>query len=234
MPMGKRGWLGIGGIVITSAGLFVGGNSFLAAVERGSAAARSHAAAGHLTDADLVNMIRAMGFQVKTEERRHDFEFPATYNKEPWNLTMSTVLSEDGNSIWVMAWLDACPKSAADVPRAALLRLLASNDSMGNGKFFAYIKGNNRFVLQRVIANDNMSTAKFQQVLQDLGASVVETYPIWSVANWKQRPVDQGASAGGTASGAAPAAGAASAPVNQATPQSSDGRQPAAGRSFDR
>jgi hypothetical protein len=84
-----------------------------------------------------------------------------------------------------MAWLDQCPKSAADCPRMALLRLLAKNDTLGNGKFFAFIPSNSRFVLQRVVPNENMTTAKFHEILQDLGASVVETYPYWSVSNWK-------------------------------------------------
>ncbi len=125
-----------------------------------------------------------MGIQVKLDERRFDFSFPATYNKEPWTLSMSAVLSENGNSIWVMAWLDQCPKTAAEVPRTALLRLLAKNDTLGNGKFFAYIPANTRFVLERVVPNENITTARFREVLQDVGAGVVETYPYWSVSNW--------------------------------------------------
>ena len=52
-----------------------------------------------------------------------------------------------------MAWLDELPRSASDVPRVALLRLLADNDKMGGGKFFTYVPGIRRFVLQRVIPN---------------------------------------------------------------------------------
>jgi hypothetical protein len=29
-----------------------------------------------------------------------------------------------------------------------------------------------------------MTTARIREVLQDLGAAVVENYPYWSVANW--------------------------------------------------
>ena len=57
--------------------------------------------------------------------------FRRTYNKEPWTLSMSAVLSENGNSIWVMAWLDQCPKTAAEVPRTALLRLLGEERHAG-------------------------------------------------------------------------------------------------------
>ena len=100
---------------------------------------------------------------------------------------MSAVLSQDGESIWVIAWLDELPRSAAEVPRAALLRLLAENDRLGNGKFFAYLSGNRRFVLQRVIPNRSITTALFGEVLRDLGSSVVVTQPHWTVANWKSR-----------------------------------------------
>jgi len=142
------------------------------------------AAKGKLTDESLGNLLKAMGLDAKLNEKRYDFTFKSTVEKEDWDLSMSAVLSQDGNSVWIMAWLDECPKSAADVPRLALLRLLAQNDKLGKGKFFAYIATNKRFVLQRVIANDNMSTAAFRSALDDLGLSVVETYPYWSVANW--------------------------------------------------
>ena len=121
--------------------------------------------------------------------------FRPRYSKEEWNLSMSAVLSENGNAIWVMAWLDPCPRTAVEVPRTALLKLLAKNDTMGNGKFFAYIPANNRFVLERVLPNENITTAKFREVLQDLGAGVVETYPYWSVANWKQPDRSKGKAA---------------------------------------
>ena len=127
-----------------------------------------------------------MGAEVKLDDKRFDFSFPARYAKEEWNLSMSAVLSENGNAIWVMAWLDPCPRTALEVPRTSLLKLLAKNDTLGNGKFFAYIPANNRFVLERVVPNENITTAKFREVLQDLGAAVVETYPYWSVASWKQ------------------------------------------------
>jgi hypothetical protein len=39
-------------------------------------------------------------------------------------------------------------------------------------------------VLQRVIPNENITTAAFRAALDDLGQSVMETYPYWSVANW--------------------------------------------------
>ena len=101
-----------------------------------------------------------------------------------------------------MAWLDELPRSAADVPRTALLRLLANNDRMGKGKFFAYIASNRRFVLQRVVENQNMSTAAFRDILKDFGASVVETYPHWSVANWTAKKSDTDSDSEGTPTGA--------------------------------
>ncbi|MEX0717182.1 MAG: type III secretion system chaperone, partial [Planctomycetaceae bacterium] len=149
------------------------------------AVATNPAAAGQLTEESLGRLLQAMGLEVKKEEKRYDFSFDAVHEGEEWRLTMSAVLSQNGKSIWIMAWLDELPRSAADVPRTALLRLLADNDRLGNGKFFAYIASNRRFVLQRVIPNENLSTAEFRDALQDLGGSVADTYAHWAVENWK-------------------------------------------------
>lgn len=140
---------------------------------------------GQLSEQSLGKLLQAMGLEPKKSESRYDFTFKAIHNKEDWNLSMSAVLSQDGESLWVMAWLDELPRSARDVPRTALLRLLSNNDRLGNGKFFAYVASNRRFVMQRIVANQNMSTAAFRNVLKDLGISVVQTYPHWAITNWK-------------------------------------------------
>ena len=137
-----------------------------------------------MTDDALASVIQSIGLQPKQQDSRFDFEFKATMGEEQWQLSMSSVLSQDGRSVWLMAWLDELPKNAADVPRTALLRLLAENDKMGNGKFFAYIANNRRFVLQRVIPTQGLDAASFKAALQDLGSTVVQTYPQWSVAGW--------------------------------------------------
>ena len=143
------------------------------------------AKAGQLTEEQLGNLLKAMGLETKKVESRFDFSFKAIQNKEEWELTMTAVLSQDGTSIWLMAWLDQLPKSSADVPRTSLLRLLSDNDRLGNGKFFAYVATNRRFVLQRCIANEGVNTKIFRGWLDDLGASVVDSYDHWSVASWK-------------------------------------------------
>ena len=155
---------------------------------------------GQLTERSLGNLIEAMGLQYKKEQQRYDFAFKAKHQGAEWELSMSAVLAQNGESIWVMAWLDQMPDrpSITDVPRHSLLRLLALNDTLGQGKFFAYISSNKRFVLQRVVPNQGMSTEVFNNILQDLGASVVQTYPYWSIEKWK-----------GTGEGAAPASAAA-------------------------
>ncbi len=152
-----------------------------------SALLAEESATGRLTEKSLGNMIKGMGIQAKKEKQRYDFNFKNVYEGEEWNLTMSAVLSKNGKTIWVMAWLDELPRSAANVPRTALLRLLSQNDRMGKGKSFAYIASNRRFVLQMVIPNEKMSTKKFHATLTDLGSSVVESYPYWHVDNWKRK-----------------------------------------------
>jgi hypothetical protein len=148
------------------------------------AAAVAPAAKGAVTEEQLGQLIQAIGLKPEKQEQRYDFAFAANLEEQKWELSMSAVLSQDGQSVWIMAWLDECPKSAADVPRTALLRLLAENDKLGSGKFFAYIPNNRRFVLQRVVPNEDMTSAKFKLMLQDLGTTVVETYSTWSVAGW--------------------------------------------------
>jgi len=152
----------------------------------GAVARGAEPAPGALTEKSLGELLESLTLKPDKQQQRYDFAFLAPFGDQKWELSMSSVLSQDGKSIWVMAWLDECPKSAAEVPRTALLRLLAENDKLGGGRFFAYIPSNRRFVLQQVIPNENMTAARFKVILQDLGATVVETHPTWSVAGWNQ------------------------------------------------
>ncbi len=142
------------------------------------------AGAGQLTLESLGELLGALGLKATRNESRYDFEFASKQGDE-WNFTMSVVLSKDERTLWIMAWLDELPKSSKDVPHKALLRLLADNDLMGNGLFFSYIPENRRIVLQRVIPNENVSTAAMRGALVELGTAVVGTFDHWSVANWK-------------------------------------------------
>lgn len=162
-------------------------------------------AQGAVTEEQLGQMIAAIGLKPDKKEQRFDFAFRANLDDQQWELSMSAVLSQDGQSVWVMAWLDELPKSAAEVPRTALLRLLAENDKLGNGKFFAYIPNNRRFVLQRSVANENFTSAKLRLILQDLGTSVVETYPVWAVTNWDPTGTPAAPVSGDSAAGTSPA-----------------------------
>ena len=157
----------------------------VAAAATPAAAQQSLTQTAGITDTDLANLIDSLGLEAERTESRFDFEFLAKMDSDQWKLSMSTVLSQDGKTVWLMAWLDELPKSAAEVPRTALLRLLAENDKMGNGKFFAYIAGSRRFVLQRIVSTEGMTSDSFKAALQDLGSTVVQTYPQWAVANWK-------------------------------------------------
>ena len=119
---------------------------------------------GQLTEEQLGNLLKAMGLKAEKVEKRFDFVFRSVHNKEDWDLSMTAVLSADNKSIWIMAWLDELPKSAADVPRTALLRLLAANDRLGHGKFFAYVASNRRFVMQRIIPNEKPAKTLTQAI----------------------------------------------------------------------
>ena len=208
MKISRRDWFVVGSGAATMAGL-------LAAGATGTASA-ADAAAGKLTEESLGNMLEAMGLTLNKVEKRYDFNFKAVYQGNEWELSMSSVLSQSGDSIWVMAWLDELPRSAADVPRTALLRLLSLNDNLGQGKFFAYIASNRRFVLQRIVANEGVTTAGFRGILQDLGTSVGETDPHWTVANWKAS--DSSTAAGSPNSNSKSGTGAAQGATNTTRP----------------
>lgn len=186
----------------------------LAAPAIATAQSAAPAARGRLTDETLGMLLKAMGIESKLSEKRYDFAFKSTIADQDWELSMSAVLSQDSSSVWIMAWLDELPKSATEVPRTALLRLLSENDKMGKGKFFAYIASNRRFVLQRVIPNENITTSGFRGALDDLGASVVHTHGFWSTANWSGSTTPEEPSRGAPVKGSAPQAAA---PVRQAT-----------------
>ncbi len=141
-------------------------------------------AAAKVTEDQLGQLISALGLEPEKKMQRYDFAFQAVVDEEEWELSMSAILSQDQSDVWIMAWLDPLPTSSAEVPKTALLRLLAQNDELGNGKFFSYIPATRRFVLQRTLPNNQLTSAKLRLSLQDLGASVVQTYPIWSVSNW--------------------------------------------------
>jgi hypothetical protein len=155
---------------------------------------------GQVTEETLGQLITTLGLKPDKVQQRYDFAFTAKLDEEEWQLSMSSVLSQDGQWLWVVAWLDELPTSSAEVPRTALLRLLAENDRLGNGKFFAYIPANRKFVMQVSVPNQDMTSAKLQEIMKDLGTAVVETYPQWHVANWNQA---EGAAPGTSA--AAPA-----------------------------
>jgi hypothetical protein len=147
-------------------------------------AAQEQAEGRRITRDELGQIIASLGLTADRKESRYDFAFQAAMQDQDWALSMSAMLSQDGSSLWLIAWLDELPKASNDVPRSALLRLLAQNDQLGEGKFFAYVPNSRRFVMQRTIPNSDLTSARLKLMLQDLGTSVVETYPVWNVANW--------------------------------------------------
>lgn len=143
---------------------------------------------GALNEEQLGTLLESIGLKPVKSKARYDFQFADTpdQEKEEWTYSMSVVLSADQKTIWILAWLDELPKSSKDVPRLALLKMLAENDKMGRGRFFSYISTNRRFALQQVVDNRELSTKKFRTMLRELGQTVYATYPIWSVGSWNE------------------------------------------------
>jgi hypothetical protein len=193
MNLTRRSWLA-GGALLGSLAL-----TKAVSAQQPLVGGTAAAAAGRISHDQLGELLRGVGLPVTTTQQRYDFTFVADLGEnQQWELSMSAVLSQDGESIWLMAWLDELPKTAAEVPREALLRLLAINDTLGNGKFFAYIPATRRFVLQKVVPNQNVTADQVLVVLQDLGVAVVDSYPYWNVANWNQPPAPTQPGAAGT------------------------------------
>jgi len=179
MKISLRGWLVIGTFAVLSTALAVFLHPDLTAAETSQTP-------GRLTEQSLGDVLAALGLSPRKFGKRYDFTFKANSNGEEWELNMTAVFSQDDESIWLMVWLAPLPHTSADVPRTALLRLLAWNDRLGNGKFFAYVPRSRCFVLERILANENVTAARLHDALMDLSDSVAATYPHWSVVSWKQ------------------------------------------------
>lgn len=184
---------------------------------------------GELDVEALGNMLAAIGLNAERTETRYDYAFKSKHGDD-WEMSVSTVLSTDNKTIWVMAWLDELPKNATDVPRTALLRLLSDNDKLGNGKFFAYVASNRRFVLQRVLLNENITSAKFRDVLVDLADSVANTFPHWSVSQWNATGGETSTAQGSGTSVPAPAGPPTKAAATAGNSATTKSGTPAAGK----
>jgi hypothetical protein len=144
--------------------------------------------AGSVDPASLGRMLGTLGLKPTAAGTRFDFEFQTREGDQEWGFAMSAVISQDSGTIWLMAWLEEMPKQASKVPAAALLRMLAENDRLGNGKFFAYDRQNRRFLMQRVIPNEGITPAVLRDVIDDMAKGVIGSHVTWSVAQWAQEP----------------------------------------------
>jgi len=144
--------------------------------------------AGSVDPASLGRMLGTLGLKPTAAGTRFDFEFQTTEGDQEWGFAMSAVISQDSETIWLMAWLEEMPKQASKVPAAALLRMLAENDRLGNGKFFAYDRQNRRFLMQRVIPNERITPAVLRRVIDDMAKGVIGSHVTWSVARWAEEP----------------------------------------------
>jgi hypothetical protein len=161
-----------------------------------SAKSSKPAARNPLSVEELGLLLEAMGLKATQFESSFSFTFPFKAEAE-WNMTMSATMSTDARGVWITAYLADLPQAAADVPRTALLKLLAQNDELGDGIFFAYIPKVRKIVLQRVIYNDGITSVIFKEAVRELATRVVETQQLWTVSEWKQSTTPSGKDASG-------------------------------------
>jgi len=180
----STGLIAVGG-TIASAALAAEGDKTTSRGEKAGSKSDKPLAKGQVSLEALGKLLEAMGLKPTQYESSFNFTFPFKADIE-WNMTMAATMSTDEEWIWITAFLSELPQSAADVPRTALLRLLAQNDELGNGIFFAYIPKIKKFVLERIIANDGITNANFKESLRELATRVSETQALWNTAEWKQ------------------------------------------------
>ena len=146
------------------------------------------AGTGSADTSSLGRMLGELGIAPRVTGTRFDFEFASREEDQEWAFAMSVVLSQDAGTVWVMAWLEEMPGQASKVPAAALLRMLSANDSLGNGKFFAYDRRNRRFLMQRVLPNRGITASGLRGVFQDIARGVIVSHSTWSLARWSEAP----------------------------------------------
>jgi len=171
----STGLAALGGTLATSA---------LAADAEKSGKSSKPAAKNPLSVEGLGTLLEAMGLKATQYESSFSFTFPFKAEAE-WNMTMAATMSTDEKGVWITAYLADLPQAAADVPRAALLKLLAQNDELGDGLFFAYIPKVRKIVLERVIYNEGITSAAFKEAIREVATRVVETQQLWTVSEWK-------------------------------------------------
>lgn len=180
----STGLIAVGGTIATAA-FAADGEKSTPRGEKAGAKGDKLPVKGQLSLDALGKLLDAMGLKPSQFESSFNFTFPFKADVE-WNMTMTATMSTDEEGIWLTAWLSELPQSAADVPRTALLRLLAQNDELGDGIFFAYIPKVKKFVLERMIRNEGITSANFKESLRELATRVSETQALWNTAEWKQ------------------------------------------------
>jgi hypothetical protein len=178
------GLVAVGG-TIASAALAADTDKTAPRGQKAATSSEKAPAKGQLSLEALGKLLEAMGLKPTQYESSFNFTFPFKAEIE-WNMTMTATMSTDEEGIWITAYLSELPQSAADVPRTALLRLLAQNDELGNGIFFAYIPKVKKFVLERMIENSGITSASFKESIRELATRVSETQGLWNTAEWKQ------------------------------------------------
>ncbi len=131
----------------------------------------------------LGQTLRAAGFEPTKASLRYDFRFSHQYDGQPWQFTMSAVLSQDGETLWLLAWLGTVPEDTQAVNAQQLLQLLALNDKIAPRRFFAYLPTYKRLVLEQPISlqNRRLDGKTLRQYVIDFGKVVASTYPHWSL-----------------------------------------------------
>ena len=95
--------------VLLPALLLLGGMWFSVSAEDEQPEVKPAPQPGQVSETELGEILATIGLKPTKTEQRYDFAFKTSYRGEEWKFSMSAVLSRNGQSVWVMAWLDQIP-----------------------------------------------------------------------------------------------------------------------------
>ena len=104
------------------------------AVDWSDAADRS-TSTGVIDSEGLGRMLRSVGVKPRAAGSRYDFEFHSKQGGQEWDFAMSAVISQNGGTIWVMAWREEMLQHAQTVSDARTL--LADERQVGEASTFS-------------------------------------------------------------------------------------------------
>ena len=151
-------------------------------------AAAAHAqperGAARVDHAGVQALLVTLGYQPRESRNEAGTEYEIVL-RPPGGLAVTTrvTLSRDGTLVWLVAWLKKVPPGRT-ISGNAVLNMLTENDAIGP-THFSYNEGRRWFFLNKPVPNQGLTADRLQAELQQLGATIARTEPLWDFERWK-------------------------------------------------